>query len=305
MDINNDKKWAIGLIEGEGYIGFNRNNHMSTWVFQIKVSMKSYNIKSIYKLKHVFGIGKIHKDKAGMCTWKVTRFDQIKNIIIPVLEQYQLRGIKAYELIIIKEAMSIYESSQSGSEKTIKLTHLKDLCIKAGHDRTRNISPYWLEKAGGALPPKFEKTFNEANITWQDYKLYVPDQKDLDKLIDPDWLAGFIEGEGSFQINDRLQTVFELGQSYNIYLMHCIQKYLGVTANLKTSKDNSYTSLSTKHPHALDKLNSLIQGKMRGVKSFELVVWNAARNTKLITKKEKAKLLLNKIRSRDRPINKE
>ena len=89
MIINNNIYWAIGLLESDGYIGFNLNNK-NTWLFIIKVSLKSYNIRAIYKLKNIFGIGKIHKSADDMITWKVTRFDQIKTIMLPLLEKYEL-----------------------------------------------------------------------------------------------------------------------------------------------------------------------------------------------------------------------
>jgi len=124
MKFNNQILWAIGLLESDGYIGFNLVKN-STYLFTVKVSLKSYNIRAIYKLKKIFGIGKIHKSSDGMVTWKVTRFAQIKTIMLPLLELYELRGIKAYEVIIMREAVSLYESDTSWEEKKILLTELK------------------------------------------------------------------------------------------------------------------------------------------------------------------------------------
>jgi hypothetical protein len=83
-------------------------------------------------------------------------------------------------------------------------------------------------------------------------------------------LAGFVEGDGSFQINNRLQNVFKLGQKYNIFLVLCIHKFLGIESKPKIRKDLSYTMLSTKQPKTLDLIDKLLTGRILGIKSFEL-----------------------------------
>ena len=44
---NNKMNWAIGLVEAEGYIGFNHNQNKK-WIIVLKVSMKQNNAKAIY-----------------------------------------------------------------------------------------------------------------------------------------------------------------------------------------------------------------------------------------------------------------
>ncbi len=291
MIINNNIYWAIGLLESDGHIGFNLNNK-NTWLFIIKVSLKSYNIRAIYKLKNIFGIGKIHKSADDMITWKVTRFDQIKTIMLPLLEKYELISLKAYDLAIMKEALMVYESNISSEEKTKILTELK-----CKLNNKINISPFWHKK--------LNLNIEESIFTIDDYINLVPSQKVLKSLINLDWLAGFVEGDGSFQINNRLQNVFELGQKYNIFLILCIHKFLGIESKVKIRKDLSYTTLSTKQPKSLDLIDKLLTGRMRGIKSFELRLWKYAKTTKIKSKKEKAKDLLGKIRARTLNIDKE
>ena len=290
MKLNNKILWAIGLLESEGYIGFNLVK-INTCLFTVKVSLKSYNMRAIYKLKKIFGIGKIHKSSDGMVTWKVTRFDQIKTIMLPLLEKYELRSLKAYEVIIMRKALSLYESDISGEEKRILLTELK---LK---NQKNNISPFWHQK--------LNLNIDESIFTIDDYINLVPSREVLKNLIDPDWLAGFVEGDGSFQINNRLQNVFKLGQKYNIFLLLCIHKFLGIESKPKIRKDLSYTMLSTKQPKTLDLIDKLLTGRILGIKSFELRLWKYAKDSEMKHKKERAKFLLNKIRARTFNIDKE
>ena len=285
--ISPDIQWALGLIETDGYIGYNLNNGKHGWLFIVKVSLKSYNARSIYKLKSIFGIGKIHRDSEDMVTWKVTRFDQIKEIMLPIFEQYELRGIKAHEVAIMREALNIYESNITREEKTVILKELKSKSTLLCKSHNKNITPFWQKHLN--IKDK------DAVYSVEDYKNLVPSQKILTELLDPDWLAGFIEGDGSLQINNRLQNVFELGQKYNIFLVLCIHKYFGITADIKIRPDLSYTMFTTKHPNSLELIEKTLTGRMRGIKSFELRLWKYSRATKLKSKKEKAKILLNKI----------
>ena len=94
----------MGLIEAEGYIGFNRKDKEGRkWKFTVKVSMKDE--RAINKVKTIMGVGRVHKEANGMVTWKVSDREKIKKGIIPLLERYPLRGIKHYEYTRMKEAM--------------------------------------------------------------------------------------------------------------------------------------------------------------------------------------------------------
>ena len=121
--INNEIKWAIGLIEADGYIGFYHNGNKK-WIITLKVSLNSYNIKTIYKLKRIIGYGSIHKSK-NMVTWKITNKETIKNHILPILSQFNFRGLKYYQVMYLKDAINIMESSKNTNEKHEILSKLK------------------------------------------------------------------------------------------------------------------------------------------------------------------------------------
>ena len=93
--------------------------------------------------------------------------------------------------------------------------------------------------------------------------------------------------------------MFELGQAHDTLAVYALHKILKITSKIKV--DGTYTVLSTKHPISIEELIKNLEGKMLGIKSFEFRVWKYAYRTTQQEKKQKAKNLLNKIRSRKSP----
>lgn len=121
----------MGLIEAEGYIGFNVNSGKDTdkekWIFTIKVAMHKINARAIYKLKGILGCGKVHVDKAGMCVYKITDSTVIKERILPLLDQCPPRGVKNYEYEILKKGLIVMQDADlNRSEKLNQMRALKE-----------------------------------------------------------------------------------------------------------------------------------------------------------------------------------
>lgn len=279
--ISNPLKWAIGLIEAEGYIGFNLNSPVKkTWTIILKVSMKKNNARAIYKLKSIFGVGKVHRSSDGMITYKVTDRTKLKSVILPIFEIYPFRGKKYYDYLIFKKALDIVESNLTQGEKHELLLKLKE----DGRLSKRRISIVY------QLPDSVEN-LEDSEI------LKLVSREQLMNVFDPDWIAGFVEGDGSLQINKRLQVEFSLGQTHDPFTVFALHKYFNVPSKIKIRKDLSYTVLNTKHPRVIKDIIRTISGRLLGTKSFEFKLWTYAFNTSLKHKKEKAKFVLNKIRN--------
>ena len=273
MKLTNKHFWAIGLIEADGYIGFN-NNRSNLWSLTIKISLKNYNARAIYKLKSIFKVGKIFRSKDGMITYKISDRLKIKNFILPIFKLYSFRGTKYHDYLYFLEALNIMETIDNTELKHLKLTELKS--------SLNSLDPYHKK-----INPIFD---NFPNL----------DIEFIKNNIDSSWFAGFIEGSsssyGSFQINKRLQAVFEIGQKYNYKIIHILHKYLDVPSKIKYNIKTNYTSLSTKHPRVLNSLEICLNHKFLGIKSFEFRIWKYVKNTKLKSKKLKGYLLINKYR---------
>jgi hypothetical protein len=102
-----------------------------------KVSMKLNNSRAIYKLKTIFGVGKIHLSSDGCITYKITHCDKIKSHIIPLLDSYPFRGQMYFDYLYFKQALNIFSSDLSQDLQHELLLELKH---KSKID-TRRINP--------------------------------------------------------------------------------------------------------------------------------------------------------------------
>lgn len=126
-----DLEWVMGLVEAEGYIGMNINSGKDTakekWIFTIKVAMHKRNIRAIYEVKRILGVGKVFVDSSGMCVYKITHSKIIREHIVPLFDRFPPRGVKYYEYEIMKKGLAVMaDGALLRSEKIAKMRELKE-----------------------------------------------------------------------------------------------------------------------------------------------------------------------------------
>lgn len=252
-------KWAIGLIDGDGYIGIEWSNKQKTkWVPILKVTLHRYNSRSIYRLKKVLGVGRVTYSKHTI-TYRVRSKALWNSTLIPIFEQFHLRSMKYGAALIVKKALDMAKIQKATPEKILQLGTLID--SKAGQ-----ISPIW----------------NQAN--------------NLKAIVDLNWLAGFIEAEGSFYILSNGQHGFAIGQAYNWHIVSAIHSLFNIKSALK--KRDKYLMLDTKNTQSLHFIADAVNGRLLGIKSFEFSLWLRTLRKKKKTKTLKAKSIIASIRKR-------
>lgn len=276
IKITNEQKWAVGLIEAEGNIGINDPTPTgSKWEFKVKVAMKNTNMRAVYKIKKIIGAGRIHRERNGMVAWVITDREKIKEYIYPLLDNYPFRGVKYYEYQILKEGMHIAEEKKITAEvRRDKLIALKEKA-KEVIEVTPIISSNpmdWGRKAKDMI--------NEIGV------------EKLREIYDPWWIAGYVEGGGSLQINSQLQIAFEIAQMYDKMPIYGLHKLYGAQSAVKIREGDGYTIFATKKKEIIARIMGDLRGKMLGMKSWELKVWCYAFNTDKREKREKAKEVL-------------
>lgn len=256
--INNEQKWAVGLIDGDGHIGLEWTNKEKTkWVPVLKVTLHRYNSRAIYRLKKVLGIGNITYSKDTI-TYRVRRKTLWNSILIPLFDTFHLRSMKYSAVLVVKKALNLAKTGNATPKNILKLQ-------KSLNRQTDHISPIWKNKT-------------------------------RKEIFNFDWLAGFIEAEGSFYILQNGQHGFAIGQAYDRHIIIGIHNLFNVKSALKDS--NNYLMLDTKNTETLYLIANAINGRLLGIKSFEFSLWVRTLRKKKKAKSLKAKSIIASIRKR-------
>nr|ATP01414.1 hypothetical protein [Ulva flexuosa] len=258
-DINSEQKWAIGIIDGDGHIGLEWTNKEKTkYVPVLKVTLHRYNARAVYRLKKIFKIGKITYS-GDTITYRVRGKRLWHSVLIPLFGKFHLRSMKYEAVLIIKKALYMEQVGNATPNNILKLQQSLDR-------KTDHISPIW------------------RNGT------------DLKDILDLDWLAGFIEAEGSFYILNNGQHGFAIGQAYDQHIIIGIHRLFKIKSALKNR--NNYMMLDTKNTETLHLIADAINKRLLGVKSFEFSLWLRTLRKKNKAKTLKAKSIIALIRKR-------
>nr|YP_010003040.1 hypothetical protein JXX86_mgp03 [Ulva sp. TM637]AZP40109.1 hypothetical protein [Ulva sp. TM637] len=258
-DINSEQKWAVGIIDGDGHIGLEWTNKEKTkWVPVLKVTLHRYNKRAIYRLKKILKIGKISYSGYTI-TYRMRSKMLWRSVLIPLFGEFHLRSMKYAAVLVIKKALSMQQVGNATPQNILKLQQSLDR-------KSDPISPIWTNRAS------------------------------LQDVLDLDWLAGFIEAEGSFYILNNGQHGFAVGQAYDQHIIIAIHRLFGVQSALKNR--NSYLMLDTKNTATLYLIANAINNRFLGIKSFEFSLWLRTLRKKNKTKTLKAKSIITLIRKR-------
>lgn len=257
--INSEQKWAIGLIDGDGHIGLEWTNKEKTkWVPVLKVTLHRYNSRAIYRLKRILGIGKITYSRSTI-TYRVRRKALWYDLLIPLFSEFHLRSMKYAAVLIIKKALYMAQAGNATPKNILELQQSLDR-------KTDRISPIW--KNGTHLK----------------------------EILDLNWLAGFIEAEGSFYILKNGQHGFSIGQAYDRHIIVGIHCLFGISSALENNKN--YIQLNTRKTDTLYFIANAMNGRLLGIKSFEFSLWLRTLRKKNKIKTLKARSIIHAIRSR-------
>jgi len=269
-EVTNAQRWACGLIDGDGHIGIEWSDAAKTkWVPVLKVSLHSYNARALYKLKKALGVGKITKSQHTV-TFRVRRRSHWQNILLPLWNRFPLRTCKHYHVVCIKSAFAI--SDDLTLEPAIKLQRLRELSHHMRTDKTQ-ISSVW--------PSANVKDFDDGVLR---------------TCLDYDWLAGFVEAEGSFYILNNGQHGFALGQALDQHIIESFHKHFHIKAKLK--RRLNYIMADTKNKKTLDHICTALHKRLLGMKSFTFAVWRRSLHKKSRAKSLEARRILQAIVSR-------
>lgn len=256
------QKWAVGLIEGDGHLGLTWSNKEKTNLSPVlKVSLHNYNSRAIYKLKTVLGAGHISRH-GNLISLRLRSEKAWWNNVFPLFKTCALRTHKYYDVLIIMHVLSVKRTKTHALHsfsyrKQAYFNHCRKLLTQGVKPHVSRPSPVW-------------KIHDSVIVDVQAAATKIPEHV-LRRALDLDWLAGFVEAEGSFYILNNGRHGFSLGQKHDGIIVAAVHRHFNVSAKLKLRSE--YVMCDTTHPTSLQLVARDMHKRLLGMKSFVFTLW--------------------------------
>jgi len=219
---NLDPNWVTGFSDAESCFSIiiSKRNNLSWRVsasFEINLHIKDINI--LYQIQNFFRVGsvtsRINKD---ICVYRVTKIEDLINIIIPHFIKYSLLTQKYSDFILFKKVVEIISKKE----------HLKSAGFMIILSYYASINKGMSSKILTSYPDIVKADRIKPN---------------LPEFLNPQWVSGFTAGDGGFYIGIRKETNqiyfrFHIAQhSRDVLLMELFVKFFGFgKVNVRSNK---------------------------------------------------------------------
>lgn len=106
-------EWFIGFFEGDGYLFI--DSKLTTIKFRVGIHLHVDDTEVLHIIQKKLGVGvireKLTKDK-NKSLWEVNKIEDIKKIIIPILDSYPLLTIKAINYKYFRQALFLWTENK-------------------------------------------------------------------------------------------------------------------------------------------------------------------------------------------------
>lgn len=219
--INLSPWWITGFCDAEGCFSviISRRSTLKWRVtVSFEINLHINDVAILYKIKEFFGVGLVSTlPKASKCVYRVTKIEDLINVIIPHFSLYPLITQKYSDFVLWS--------------KVVKLMHTKQHLTSAGFNL---ILTYYASINRG-----ISKTVLAA---FPNIVAAIRDTVVLPDNLNPYWVSGFTAGDGGFSVGIRPETGqiyfrFHIAQhSRDNLLMSLFIKFFGC-GNVTTRKN--------------------------------------------------------------------
>jgi hypothetical protein len=200
-------QWITGFTDAEGCFSvIIEIKDLSSWKvrtsFEINLHLK--DVKVLHLINSYFGVGSVYtRPNLNRCVYRVSKNEELLKVIIPHFSKYPLLTQKKGDFLLWSEVIKMKSSKN----------HLTS-------DGFQSILSYYAAINKGTSP-KVAKYF--PNIKAVDRPFI-----ELPNSLDPNWMTGFVDGDGGFIINIRenkkVEFRFHIAQHSKDYNLLCLFK---------------------------------------------------------------------------------
>lgn len=240
------KQWFVGMVDGDGSFTITCSN--GKWSLEFKVAQSTYNLRVLYYIKKMLGVGTVHVDKDNnKGRYRLRNVRDIRKYIIPIFEEYPLLTSKYYSYDLFKQAVIILTNKNlSKSEKNNKL-----LCLQNQK----------------ALP------INYFSPRWMILNNFVSNKVDAMKVMSKAWLIGFTEAEGSFFIRKKDRTRFRHAFTITQKLDSIVLIAISYILDIPYKEYKTYNRSTTTKSSNISNIINYYRNTLVGMKSLEYKIW--------------------------------
>lgn len=187
-------EWLVGFVDAEGNFNINlrnlSNNTYKNAQFTFQIGLHEDDVKVLEYIMNILNCGHISKSK-GRVNFFVNDINSLLYIIIPIFDYYNLNSSKVFQYMIWKKAVILTK------DKSHLLEENKLKIIKYQED-IKKMSDKWVPEC-----------IHNINITKH-------------------WLAGFVDGDGSFSSNKYVPKFKLENHIKELNLYYKIKEFIGV-----------------------------------------------------------------------------
>lgn len=194
LPINKEQfsSWLAGFIDGEGNFQVFLDRFYLRVMFRIRLHKDEINV--LTKIQEFLGVGRVIIE-GNSSVFIISNVKDLINILFPLLDKYNLYTSKWLDYIDFKKVVYFLSKSETTRLSLSELEKIQNIISNMNSGRTEyNYS----------LIPKITGA----------------------ERVNPFWLLGFIEGEGTFGYKN-LSPFFQVGQNIRSYhVLEAIANYL-------------------------------------------------------------------------------
>ena len=227
--------WLVGLTDADGGFTIERSGEGKyVWVYFL--DQKLYNEMILVYVKRVLRVGDVGNSGGEMRKYRVRDRKMLKEVIIPIFNQYPLLTSKRYRYELWLKGLEVMGSSRERGEKIREVERIREEMR--------------------VIPKGYESKGWESRLT-------------------KNWLVGFTEGDGSFYITKkgegRWSPGFGISQKLDYLLLEGIRKVFKIKAKIR-EYENKY-QLDTTNRRSVKRIMNYYEGEFIGKKKVEYILW--------------------------------